>query len=168
MCEESLGIPGQNHCGHGAANVVPEEPAYVHPIGCAGHIGVGSGVHATCGASGEVSRVGHDGNERCVELETAGGVKGWTASVAPPAFPNRCKSGTEIDQEHGGPGDADSGKFGSLDFSVGLASSNEPLLTEGLSQGPLQEVEDHDIAAADWLDVAHALLDAATESGDAC
>lgn len=46
-----------------------------------------------------------------------------------------------------------------------LGAPHEALLMmpSGLSEEALGEMKDHDIAAADWLDVTHALQDAVNE-----
>lgn len=166
--EESVGIAiaGQNQSGRSTAGIVPEQEALV-PAPCSpGSSEAGRGLHSACETSGELCVVGNGGTERC--MESIAGEAAPVASVALPLHPNSCPLETELDEEHGARGDTDGGRSGNGGLSGGLAPLNEALvMTAGLGEEVAEAAEEDGIAAADWLEVTHALLEEVNESGQA-
>lgn len=153
--EVCSGLAGQNQSGRLAASIAPAKGAWIQPTCSSGGSGAGHDLSSTCDTS-------RGGTEWC--LESTGGATTHTASSS--CHSNRCDWGTELSQEYGARGNPDLVCIG---LSGGLAAPNERLLTtEGVGEGAIEEMEDNDIAAADWLDVTHALLDGVNESHQAC
>lgn len=162
-CKEVFGRAGQSESGDSTASVVPRQEA-LSPAPCPPG---SSGTGETSGPS----RGGHGGTEQ--RLDSTESDKMPTAvSAAFPVGRDRCHSETELDGENDASIDIDV-VHGGNDFlfnvSGMVAAPHEAILMpHESSQGVIGEMEDRDIAAADWLDVTHALLDAVNESGQAC
>lgn len=158
--EIALGTAGTSQRERSAATIVPEVHELIPAPCCSG------GGEVVCNlriASGGLSGAGGRGTAE-LSVESTGAATAHAVSAASPfSSSNGChlnrgystRGGTDLDQ--GGNG-----------LSVGSAPPDEtPLMTEGLRDGPT-EVKDDDIAAADWLEVTHALLDEVNESVQAC
>lgn len=163
--EEGFGLAGQRHSGHSTASIISYTPCRCSP----GSSETGSDLHNIC-ASG-FSRGGDGGNEHF--LESTGVEKTPTVPETFPLHRNRRHSQTEVDEEDDASSDVDVVHFGNdVGFNVSgmVAAPHEAMLMmpEEFSEGAIGEVEDGDIAAADWLDVTHALLDTVSESEGCC
>lgn len=168
--DEPVGIAGQekNRSELLVSSIAPVEATSMQRRTCSsGCGGVGCDLSRTCEASrAGLSRVvGHGGNEWW--MGSTGGATTQPVRVAAPTHANCCHSGTEPSQEYGSRGDTDMVHGGNVGCSGRSTMPIESLLmTEGFSEGPTEEARagDDEIAAPDWLEVTHALLDAFDES----
>ena len=90
-------------------------------------------------------------------------------AAAPPPFSNRCHSGIEVDEEHGASSGVDGLCVDDLGLGTEPAAHTEKALAmpERLIEHPVEDMGDHDVSSADWLDVTLAMLDEDSEFGEA-
>lgn len=153
-----------------ASSVAPEMTTGPVLTPCLPRSGAGPGVlpGASDAARGCSEKPGCGGSEQqCLGGSTPPQIV--RVAPAPPPFSNRCHSGIEVDEEHG----ASSGVHGLCvdDLSLGTepAAHTEKALAmpEGLIEHPVEDMGDHDVSSADWLDVTLAMLDEGSEFGEA-
>lgn len=164
---KSLGLPGQNQSGLWEAGVVDEQGAFAVASNSPGTSwsASASDVSTAFETRRGASRIGHDGTkERCFEF--TGLPTTPTTSAASPLHPNRCPSEIDLDEEHG----TNIATGANSSFVGEFAARPETLLIipAGFSEGAIEDLDDTDIGAADWLETTHALLDLGNESGQAC
>ena len=157
-CGEDLGLAKQNHDGHSAASIVPERRAFTSAE-CPPRSGeTGSDVYGTSSGTGETEQY----------LESTG--VEHAASVCA-TFPYHYLSDKELDED-----DANSdinvvrggdGAGFSSSGMVGAPSEDMSITPEAFNEGARGEMQEG-VSAADWLDVTVALLDGASEFGEAC
>ena len=108
----------------------------------------------TCETLRDSSESDHAGHER--RVEPAASPTASAPSATSPVHPSSCRSATELNGEHVAHG-------GNVcEYGVGgVATPPETFLMEPavLGEGVVEELEDSDIGASDWLDVTHSLLD---------
>ena len=151
-------MSGQSQSERLEASIVPEQEDVI-PAPCApGSSHPGHDLYSTCGPGGRLSGVQHSGTEWCVD--SAAGQAAKIESTVCPVHPNSHPPEIELDEEHAAPGDTGVHGDNFNSFSGLSAPPNEALVaTAGLGKGAEEEAEDDDLAAADWLDVTHALLE---------
>lgn len=165
--EEVCGLSGQSQSGHSAASIVPKKEAFTSAPCSPSSSETGPELYGTMDASG-LSRVG-DG--RTEQSESTGEEKTPNVSAT---FPSRYYlATTEPNGEDDASSDIDvvnGGKDCGFSLSGMGVETHEAMLMmpEELSDGAIGEMEDQEIAPADWLDVTYAMLDAVNESGQAC
>ena len=110
---------------------------------------------------------GHAENDRCIWPTAAS-----LPSVPParPRHPSCCHSGTEFGNEEEASRDLDvmlGANVGGYGAGAGAADGPAKLLTvpHVLGQEKIEDAEDHEVGAPDWLDITHAMLDASHGSG---
>lgn len=163
--DKSFGLAGQNQSRLLGTSIFPEEePFFPAPCSLGGGAG-GPDLSSTYESSRGLSGVRHGETARW--LKSTGAPTTPASSAGCTISPNRCNSETELDEEHSAGGDIDVVHGGNDSLAERLAAPHETLLTmpHELSEGAIDDVKDHDITAADWLDVTHALLGAVNESG---
>ncbi|CAM9912130.1 unnamed protein product [Ectocarpus sp. 4 AP-2014] len=161
--DKSFGLAGQNQSRLLGASISPEEEPFV-PAPCfPGSSRGGSVLSSACESSRGLSRVSHGGTAQC--LESTGEPTTLTAPASSPLYPNRCHSEILLDDEHGASRDTNVVRSRHSSSAEGLAA--RPEMPAGLGEEAIEEMGHNDIAAADWLDVSIALLDAVNESGQA-
>lgn len=160
--ENSLGLGGQNQSQLLTATITPGDEPFT-PAPCPLGTGVGdSDESSSCGASWALHRVDQDGTERWLESTRARKVPAASASHTLAA--NGCNSEEEFDDGAGNETDVAHGE--NHVFAGGLVAPHGTLLMipQGCSEGAMEGVEEEDVAAVDWLEVTHALLDESFES----
>ncbi len=113
------------------------------------------------GSSGGPSPTGIAGAEGCVEPT---GVAATPASSSFPLHPSCCHSGTELNHERAAKRAFDL-TLGSGDLGGGDSFEASWMGGHLLSEGVVEEADEHDISSADWLAATHALLDVGHEPG---
>lgn len=113
----------------------------------------GSSLSCASETTSGLLRANRGGTETCVESDYL-----W----------NRSHSDTELDEEHDANNDEDGVNVGN-DIPGGgfAAASPEPglVMPAELDIGQIEDMDDGDVVAADWLEVTHALLDEGDKSG---
>lgn len=158
--EESCVVAARNQIGPLASSVASNTEDSILTPGYPGSNGAGADVSGSRETTRGPCRVGHDGTEPCLgsaPLRTA-----RTTSAVSPLFLGRCHREAELGEEHGANIDVDGVYVEDDCFAGGLPARPETLLTipAGSSNGVIDDTDDDGVAAADWLEVAHALLDA--------
>lgn len=161
--EKSASLAGQNRSRSSTASITPEEEP-ITPGPCCSRSSAGkSDLSSGCGPSRGLHR------DRCLgPTESTRVPKSPTAVSAPRTLtPNRWHSEAELDEEGGASGDTDVVHSRNEGLVGGLVAPDETLLMpQALSEETAADVEEDDVAAADWVEATHALLEA-TESGQA-
>lgn len=159
----------QDQSGHLAPTVAPETIEDSVPTLCFPRSnGAGSGVSgareaAIRGFPQAVCR----GTEQQVQcLESIPPRVARASSVASPRFSNRCPLEVQLDEERCAVSDIDGVHVGNVTFAgVFAARPKAPLTTPaGLRKESREGREEDDVAAEDWLEVSHALLDESNKS----
>lgn len=155
--DKSFGLAGQNQSRLLGASISPEEGP-LFPVPCSPESSRGgSDLSSACETGRGLSRVGHGGSAQC--LESTGGPTTLTAPASSPL------TRTAVTQRHCASRDTNLVRSRHSSLAEGLAA--RPEMPAGLGEGAIEEMEDNDIAAADWLEVSIALLGAVNESGQA-
>lgn len=160
--KKTLGLGGQDQSRLLSASITPgEECVTLAP--CSPKSGGGRSDLST-GTIWGLNRE-NDGSERRLESNILPAAP--AASASSNVTPNRSNSEAEFDED-GASNDTD-GQSGSDSLVGGLVAPHETVLMtlQGLSEVVIENVEEDEVAAADWLDVSHALLDVGTEAGEA-
>lgn len=159
--ERFLGPGGQSEAEFVSARNVSEEQSFdtmPFPSGCSNNSSAPL-TSSTCEASRGPSSSGLARAERCMETAEA------TTSIPSSTYHSSCfHSGTRLSSEHGANENVDvvggeSGDGYAVGGGVGDSSETSLMIPQGPRMGFVEETGDHDIGAADWLDVAHAMLD---------
>lgn len=161
--EESHPVGAQNQSGLLASSAVPLVEGPI-PTPCfPGSNGVGPDAFFMGETSGGLAgREGHGGAEQCLGSAPSG--RTHTGFAPSPLLPDCCLSKTALDEDHGANSDADAVHVGNGHFAGGFVVCPDTLLMmpQGLTEPALEDMDKNGVAAADWLEVTHALLDEGT------
>lgn len=167
--DRSLGLARHDPSEHLASSIAPQNETSHLASWSSGSSWTGSDGPSAFETCAGLFGADHGATEQCLESAPAS----TTANASVAAFslhPNRCPSEIDFDEEPSVSSATDVVQAANDISAGGFAAPPEMPLTmpAGLSGGAIEDVGDTDIAAADWLDVSHALLDAGNnESGQA-